>query len=361
MSVLIEKKALRIPQEDFKNWVNQSLEEGGVDPNESAIIAENVVWNELVGRRNYGIDRLPNLIERLNIGAIQSPCKAQFSQTSEVIYHLDGGNGFGQYVSYLAMEKALHIAAKFGVGIVAVHRSHHFGTGAYFVNLAAQKFNIGIACTNASKKVAPFGGTTACLGTNPLAFGAPGENGQSILIDFSTSSSAGSTIRKAIENNIEIPQGILINASGKPITDPKLASEGTILPFGGAKGFGLGLMVEILSAVITGSDLSFQIPTQFEETASRTQNIGHFFLALDLTNFFSQKDYCKKLEALRFAIKKSRKQEGIREILLPGETRWKNYQEQCSKGINIDDALYSSIENLAKQCKVAFPWRKCHG
>lgn len=346
---------VKISHEKLQQFTYELLCSASVDAQEALIIAKIFVWFDLIGRDTQGVGRLPAYLKRVRCGLIRSPCHPEFTRKSETIYIINGNDGFGHYLGHIAMLKAIDIASVYGVGMVGVHHSNHFGAGAYYVQMAAQNHKIGLALSNSVPHVAPHGGVTAALGTNPFAFGAPTRSGRSILVDFSTGASSGSMIRKAIEEGENIPAGILIDENGNPVVDPEHAAQGVILPFGGAKGFCLGLMVEVLSGVITGSGISHEIAS-LHESFEKSSNVGHFLMAIDISQIMPQEDYYNRIDDLIGLIKNSKKKQGIDEILIPGETRWRNYEKQLTEGISLGLKTIESLNALAKELNVSPPW-----
>ena len=339
---------IRVSSEKLTQFINTLLISEKVDVEEAKIISQALVWSDLIGRSTHGVGRLPNYLRRYRHQLIKSPCQAEFQQKSETIYLVNGNDGFGHYLGHIAMEKATQIANQYGVGIVGVNHSNHFGANAYYVNLAAQHQQIGLAFSNSFPHVAPYGGISAVLGTNPFGFAVPTQNDRSIIVDFSTGMSAGSGLRKMSQNQEKIEEDIIIDVEGNSITDPQKVSEGVILPFGGAKGFCLGLMVEILSGVITGAGISHEIASMYKNF-DRSANIGHFLMAIDITKLMPLDEYYQRIERLISFIKASKTQNNIEEILLPGEKRWRNYDEQIQNGIQLDSQTVAKLNNLAIQ------------
>jgi len=351
----ISMEHMKIDHASLERFASEALRTSGVDAEEAKIVARIMVWADLVGRFSQGVWRLPTYLRRFESGSMRSPCNPDFIKKSEIMYVVDGHNGFGQYVGHLAMLKAIEIAGKHGVGMVGVRNSNHFGPGAYYVEMAAKDSKLGLAFTNAGRRVAPHGGIDGVLGTNPIAFGAPMRNGKSILVDLSTSESSGSMLRKAAEKGQKIRKGVLVDKSGKSVEDPNNAPQAALLPFGGAKGFCLGLMVEILSGVITGSSISPEIPSahlQMEKSAK----VGHQFIAIDFSKLMTVENYWDRMEALIGTVKNSSKQAGVDEILIPGETRWRTDQKQRTEGIDLDAKTIESLTSLAKNLKLSVPW-----
>lgn len=343
----------RINHKDLRDLAAALLSAGGTDKSEVGTIADILVWTDLVGRSSQGIWRLKELLPRLRAGLIESPCSPKFTQKADGIVLVDGHNGFGRYVGHVAMSRAIELARRCGIGLAVVRNSSHFGAGAYYVHLAAQAGMIGFAFTNAPRRVAAHGGLRPIFGTNPIAFGAPLRDGHSVLIDFSTSMMAGSVLRQGLESNEPIPEGVAIDEHGKPTTNSTEVF--AMLPFGGAKGYCLSLLVEILTGVITGSLMSFQIPSMLEKTQPVTR-IGHFFLVIDIATLLPLPEYHERMAMLVAAIKDSPLQPGISEVLIPGEARWRSYLRQIKEGMLLDSKTIESLESLAAERKIATPW-----
>ncbi|MGB8953586.1 MAG: Ldh family oxidoreductase [Candidatus Aminicenantales bacterium] len=346
---------LRISHETLKRFALDLIQASGLDAEEADIIADVFIWMDMIGRYTQGIARLPVYLKRFQLGLINSPCHPEFVKRAEAVYLLEGNDGFGHYLGHLAMKKAVDIARRFGVGLVGVKHSNHFGAAAYYVNLAAQDGQIGMAVSNSVPHVAAHGGISAVLGTNPMAISVPTKGGYPVLIDLSTGPSSGSAIMKAAQEGKQIPSGWVIDHEGNPVVDAKEAVQGVLLPFGGAKGFCLCLAVEILSGVLTGSAISNEIASLHKDF-SRSSRVGHSFLAIDVTKMMPAELFYGRMDTLIGFIKGSRKQKGIDEILIPGETRWRCYQEQHSHGISLDEKAMKSLAEFAKDMKISPPW-----
>jgi LDH2 family malate/lactate/ureidoglycolate dehydrogenase len=271
---------MRVQSAALKAYAQEIMRACGVDEEQIQSVSDNLIWCELVGRPNFGVQRLPIHMKRVKCGVLSCPCHLEFRKVSDSIDLLDGGGGFGHHVSWHGMERAIALAKAQGVGIVGVKNSNFFGVGAYYAQQAARAGMIGLALSNSFPKVTAHGGIAPVLGTNPFAFAAPRRNGHSLLLDMATSSLAGSTVRERIETGEPLPPGLAADASGNPITDPGNVASGALLPFGGPKGYGLALFVELLSGVITGAGVSHGVASMYNNFKESGHN-GHFLMALD--------------------------------------------------------------------------------
>jgi len=322
-----------------------------VDTTENIITSKSLLWADIVGRHSQGILRVPCYCLRVQSKVINSPCNPSLIKENNAIALIDGNHGLGQYLGVIGMTKAINLARKYGIGIVGIINSNHFGAGAYYVNLAAKRKMIGIAVSNSFPKVAPYGGIKAVLGTNPFSFGAPRYNNKNILIDFSTASVAGSTIREYIKKNELLSDGIAIDQEGNVINNPSSVSSGALLPFGGAKGYCLSLMVEILSGILNGGAFSHYINSMFDY--STTSGSCHTMIAINISSFIDLKSFFKRIEELLSFIKASNPHSNV---FYPGEKRWKSLKESYRKGIFIDETTQSELIDFAKEYNIPLPW-----
>ncbi len=335
-----EAVATRIDMGDLRALVRHLMAVAGVDEEQAASVTCNLIWNDLAGRHNHGVERLPILLKRVMAGLIACPPMLHETPLSPAAALIDAGNGFGQHAGRVAMERAIGIARDQGLGAVGVRNSNFYGTGAYFVQMAADQGMIGLALSNSYAKVAAHGGTAPVLGTNPLAFGAPRRDGRSLLVDMSTAGLAGSTLRAAIRDGDDLPVGLLVAPDGAPVTDPAQAESATLLPAAGAKGFGLALMVEVLAGVLTGAGISRQVGSLYRDF-ERGGDSGHFFLALDVARWMPGGDFLDRMEMMVAMVC------GGSDTRLPGELRWDRFDENRARGIPLNATTTQVLRGLA--------------
>ncbi len=291
---------MRVSPTELHGKIVRVLSKAGVSPDHAEATARHMVWCESVGRHNFGIERLAIHLKRLEAGVMSGSAAPAITRTSPALALVDARGGIGYLAAERAMEEAIALARDTGIGAAGVKNSNFFGAGAYSVNLAAEAGMIGLAMSNSFPKVAAHGGVKPVLGTNPFAFGAPRRNGEHLLFDMATAGLAGSTVREHIEKDRPLPEGLAIDAEGRPITDPARVSEGALLPFGGAKGFGLSLMVEILAGVITGAGIGGGVASMYSDFTRNGDN-GHFFIAIDIARLMPLDDYFRALRSPRGA------------------------------------------------------------
>lgn len=323
-----------------------------IDEQQARSVVSNLIWSELVGRKNFGVLRIPIHVKRLRAGVLNPQCHCHFDRTGKSAGVLNADNGFGYYAGDLATKHAMEMARETGIGIVGVRHSNFFGTGAYFASQAADQGMLSLVMSNAFPKVVAHGGLSAVLGTNPFAFGAPRKNGDHLLVDFATASLAGSTVREYLSKGEPLPEGLAIMPDGRPATDPAKIGQAALLPFGGAKGYGLSLMVEILAGILSGAGFSEGVKSTYADFETGSDN-GHCVIAIDVERFMSLTDYFARFEAFIALLKASNTEQ---EVLLPGEIRWSNFRANSANGLDIPQNVKAELTALSADDNIPAPW-----
>ncbi|MEW6696326.1 MAG: Ldh family oxidoreductase [Bacillota bacterium] len=322
----------------------------GVPKADADIVADVLVDTSMEGLDTHGISRLPIYTTRIQNGRINPKANLQVNKTAPAVAAIDGDNGLGQLVGVKAMEVAINLAKEAGVGAVSVKRSNHYGASSYFCKQAAAAGMIGMAFTNTPSGIPPWGGREAYFGTNPIAFGFPAKE-QPVVVDMSSSIVARGNIILAAKQGKPIPEGWAIDKEGRPTTDAKAALEGAVLPMAGPKGYAMALAVEIMSGIISGSAFGKEVGWIYDES-TKPVDIGHFFIALDVSRFMPMDTFKDRTQQMITEIKESPKAEGVDEIYIPGERRTLKSNVRKQEGIPIPDALLAELNQLAKSvCK----------
>lgn len=311
---------------------------------DAAIIAESITFAHAHGKGTHGIPRLPIYVSRLRRGLMQPRTPLTELSAAPAMALLDAGDGFGQVAAIRGMDRAVQMARTCGIGMVGIRHSHNFGTAAF---VAARGIGQGMAAmvfSNAAPAIAPTGGTRAVFGTNPMAWGfpVPGDH-PPVLLDMATSQAARGKIRLAATNGEAIPQGWALDADGAPTEDPVAALAGSMLPVGGAKGYGLSLVVDVLAGLMTGS--GFGGSARNLNAADGPSRCGHMLIAIDIARFLSREDYEKRMETL-IAATRAAGPEGA--VFLPGE-RGGRYMEGRDGLVPVSDAVLTKLDTLATE------------
>jgi LDH2 family malate/lactate/ureidoglycolate dehydrogenase len=304
--------------EDADVFVRALLLAHGLPAQDAATVASCLISADLRGVDTHGICRLPGYLDRVRRGLINAKPNLAPKRVTPVAAALDGQDAFGFVVGMVAINEAMAMAREFGIGIVSVRRSTHFGMAASYVMPALEAGFIAMVFSNASPAMPPWGGKDGLLGTNPFAAGAPSGREPPFLLDMSPAVAARGKIRRAERRGESIPLGYALDAQGKPTTDPKAALGGVVLPIGGYKGSGLSMLMDIFGGVISGAGFAGGVADQYK-VYDRPQDVGHFFLAMRPNLFIPEEDYRARMDTLVERVRACPKAEGFDEILIPGE------------------------------------------
>ena len=309
-----------------------------------ADISSNALINaELVGAYGHGLSRLKMYCDRIKKKVINPKPKIKIKKVSQSISHIDANNSIGFVAADIAIKTSIKNANKTGIGMVAVKNSGHYGLSGYYAEQAVKKNLITMIYTNAPPAVAPHGALKSLFGTNPICFGTPTGSKIPFILDTSISMINRGKIRVAARNNQKIPEGVALDKFGKPTTDAKKALEGVQLPIAGFRGSGLAWMVDILSGVLTGGSHAGKVKDPFDDF-SGPQNIGHLFITFK-TNLFV-KNFNNRIKDNIKIIKKLPKIKGIKEIMYPGQNKYKRFKMNSKKEIKITNIIKEDLKIL---------------
>ena len=315
----------------------------GLSHNHALISTSALINAELVGAYGHGLSRLKMYCDRIKKKVINPKPKIKIRNISQSVSHIDANNSIGFVAADIGIKQAIKNAKRTGIGMVAVKNSGHYGLSGYYAEQAVKENLITMIYTNAPPAVAPHGALKSLFGTNPICFGTPTGSKIPFILDTSISMINRGKIRVAARNNQKIPLGVALDKFGKPTTDAKKALQGVQLPIAGFRGSGLAWMVDILSGVLTGGNHAGRVKDPFDDF-SGPQNIGHLFITFK-TNLFV-KDYNKRIKDNINRVKKLPKIKGIKEIMYPGQNKYKRFRVNSNKEIKISDVIKKDLEIL---------------
>ncbi|QOY34241.1 Ldh family oxidoreductase [Anaerobacillus isosaccharinicus] len=342
---------MQIKSEHLKSFVSEIFKSVGLTQQNSEIVADSLVSANLRGVDSHGVTRIPIYVKRLRSGAVNPNPNVKIIEESDATLLLDGDNGMGQIVGTKAIELGVKKAKQNGAVYIGVKHSTHFGTGAYFIEQAIKYDLIAYAMSNAPSTMAPWGGFQPYFGTNPYAFGIPAGKNKPIIFDMATSVVARGKIISSEAKGEDIPLGWAIDKYGRPTTNAKEALEGSVLPFGGPKGYAISLMIDVMSGVLTGAGFGPHVNNIYGDF-DKSQNVGHFFQLIDINRFMSPDQFKERVDMMIDEIKTAPKAEGVEEILLPGEIELNIEKDRLQNGINLGREVYESIKEVGLEVGV---------
>lgn len=346
----------RIPASDLEGLARDLMQAAGALESEAEVIARHLIGANLAGHDSHGVINIAMYIDQMKKGHIVPDAEFEVIEESATTTVIDGHWGFGFSVSERAMEMALDKARTHRLAATTVRRQGHIGRVADYPLMAAEAGMIGLMTADSgrtAKSVAPFGGRTPRLGTNPICIAMPSNLEGPFFLDISTAAAAGGKLSVAASRGETVPEGWVIDAAGNPSISPLAVKEGgALLPLGGTeghKGYGLAAMVEILSGILTG--LGFGVDP------SGRHNDGVFMAVFDVSAFRRLDDF--KTEVTEFAeyLRATPTAAGVEQVYYPGEIEHVRTRNNLAEGIEIAPATYDELRNLADELGVEMPVR----
>lgn len=327
--------------EDARTLVAGVLAACGAAPDNAASVARALVAAEADGQLGHGLSRVPSYAAQLRCGKVDGRAVPMVERVAPAALRVDAGFGFA-YPAFDRLAEALpEVARHYSIALAAVCRSHHFGqAGAHCERLAEQGL-VALLFGNTPKAMAPSGGRTPLLGTNPIAFAAPMPGGAApLVVDLALSRVARGRVLAAARAGRPIPEGWALDRGGRPTTDPEAALAGTMIPIGGAKGAALALMVEVMSAALVGAHFAFEA-SSFLDTDGPPPGVGQSVIAIDAARI-SGGAFLDRMAVLAaaFAV-----EPGVR---LPGSRRLAARAAAAREGLRLPSALVAEIEALRR-------------
>ena len=330
----------------LKKTIKNIFLKHGLNNNHSEISSNYIIKAELVGASSHGLSRLKMYCDRIQKKLINSKPKIKIKKISQSISYIDADNAIGFVAADIGIKTAIFNAKKTGIGLVGIKNSGHYGLSSFYAEQAVKKNLIAICFTNAPPAIAPHGSKKSLFGTNPICFGAPSGSNIPFMLDTSMSMINRGKIRVAARQGNSIPKNVALDKLGFPTTNAKKALSGVQLPIAGFRGSGLAWMVDILSGVITGANHAGKVKDPFDDF-SGPQNIGHLFIVIK-SNIFVGNAYNKRIKSNIKTIKKLPKIKGVKEILFPGQNKYKKYKSNLKKNIYMPKKIIEDLKKLKK-------------
>jgi ureidoglycolate dehydrogenase (NAD+) len=331
-----------VPHDKLVSFTAACLEKLGLEAADAKLVAEMLVAADLRGVDSHGVVRLPHYARRLRNGSVKARPRITVRSTSVSAALVEGDAGMGQLVAARAMNEAIALSRETGVGVAVARNSSHCGACAWFVEMAVKQGMIGVALTHTDSIMVPPGMKRIFLGSNPIAFGAPGAR-EPLIIDMSTTHVAWGKVLVARQEGKSIPPDWGVDDEGKPTTDPQRVVG--LAPTGGHKGYALAAMIEVLCAQLAGVPFGRHVTKMYGEL-NKPRNLGHFMLALDVARFSDAKVFSSALGAF---MQEMRAEGG----LAPGDPERASAERRRREGIPLGDATADELNRLAAEAGVA--------
>jgi len=343
----------RIAPDELAAFVARAFVAAGLPDADAQTVADLMVEADSRGSDTHGVIRLPLYVRRLRAGGINRTPKIRLVSDRASVALIDGDNGMGHLVMRRAADLAIDKAKTTGIGWVGARMSNHAGPAALYVTMPLQYDMVGLYfAVGSNNHLPPWGGSESLLGTNPMAVAIPALEEPPIVLDMAPTVAAYGKVRLKAQRGETMPVGWMIDREGKPLTDPKRADEGCLLPIGDYKGYGLSLIIALLAGALNRAAVGREVIDFVKETGKAT-NTGQAIMALAIEAFMPPAELKKAVDALIRDIRQSHRLPGVERIWLPGEQSHAKRLDRRAHGIPMPKALRESLDALARELKVA--------
>lgn len=333
---------------DLREFARSCYTRAGVAEEEAAIGAEVLATTDAWGVFTHGTKLLAGYLKRLRAGGLHPSGSPKVVREGGAWVVFDGNSTLAHPTSVKAMQWAIQRARIHGLAYAGLRNSCHFGAAGYYAWLAAREGLIGVAMANDIPSVAAPGSRGAVTGSNPLAYAIPARRHDPILLDMSIAKVAGGKVFAARARGEPIPGDWIIGADGCPTSDPsRFPMEGALLPMAGHKGYGLALLIESLSALLTGASMTWGVRSWSHHDPGLPTLHGAAFLAMDPAVLAVEGDFAERVSSLIDEIHASPRADGVERLYVPGEIEWERYRQQIAEGIALPPDVIPPLREAA--------------
>ncbi|MBQ9112508.1 MAG: Ldh family oxidoreductase [Clostridia bacterium] len=341
---------MKVAIKEIQELSENIFKKAGLCESDAKIITDVLLETEMRGVFTHGFLRLEWYIDCILSGGIHTDGNIGTVYDSPSWASVDGKDNLGIVVSYKAMKMAMEKAKQTGVGIVNVRGSHHFGAAGYYTSMCADNGMVGMSMSNGDVLIAATGSRVRTIGNNPFSYAFPAGKYGKIVYDIAMSHTSDRKVVQMAKEGKSLPEGWIIDKDGRPTTDPNdYEKGGTLMPFGGYKGYGFAMMVETLAATLSGAAMTTNVHA-WNKNPDEGGNVGHFFMAMDISRLGDPDGYRARVDSMIDEIKSSEKAVGVDTIYYPGEIEMGKMQKCLDQGwVEIADDTMLSVRNAAKK------------
>jgi LDH2 family malate/lactate/ureidoglycolate dehydrogenase len=345
--------AVRVAARELEAFIARAMEAVGIPPADARIIGELMTRADLQGSEGHGVFRLPQYVRRIRGGAVNVRPDIRVVREAAGMALVDGDNGMGHLVMRFATERAIEKAKSAGAAWVGVRWSNHAGPASLYASmpLAHDMIGIYLAVGNANH-LPPWGGLELLLSTNPIAVAIPAGEEPPVVLDMATTVAAYGKVKTKAQRGETMPEGWMMDRQGRPLTDPRRANEGFLLPIGGYKGYGLALVFGILAGTLNGAAMGREV-VDFNADDTTPTNTGHAIAVLDVAAFRPVAEFKRDMDRLIRELRGSERLPGVDRIRIPGDGSHATRAEREKNGVPLPAPLAASLAELARELGIA--------
>ncbi len=346
-----------IAVDKLHTFAQEALVQAGLSAHDARTAADALVTTDTFGVRSHGTNNLLGYIRKLQAGGLDAQAVPTVETEKPGWAIVNGNSAIGMVSASFAMRRAMEKAKNCGIAYVGVKNSCHFGAAGYYANLAASEGMIGLSMSNTDPVMAPPNGCSPVIGTNPFAFAAPVGNGKTVFLDIALSSVAALKVVMAKEKGVQVPKEWLVDEKGFPTSDPTTFPQHSCLsPMAAHKGYGLAILVELLSSVMTGAGLLGEIPSWNLQLAEPNK-VGHAFIAIDIAQILPMEHFETRMAQMIDTLHSAPKAEGAQRIFLPGEMEWDMRDLALAQNrMELSDTMASNLGKVSQITGVPLEW-----
>jgi L-2-hydroxycarboxylate dehydrogenase (NAD+) len=345
--------APRVAPAVLSAFIKRAFEAAGLFSDDAEIVAGLMVEADLRGSDTHGVIRLPLYLRRLKAGGINARPHIRIVEERPATALVDGDNGMGHLVMRFAAMTAIEKAKAAGLAWVGARMSNHAGPAALYAMMPLAHDMIGLyLAVGSNNHLPPWGSTENLLGTNPIAIAIPAQDEAPVVLDMAPTVAAFGKVRLKMQRGEELPVGWMIGRDGKPLTDPKRAEQGLLLPIGDYKGYGLSLMVGLLAGALNQAAFGREV-VDFVKEQGKATNTGHAIVALSIEAFAPAAAFKRQVDAAVRVMRGAERLPGVERIWLPGEQSHRKRQDRMKNGIPVPKPLRESLDAAARELAIA--------
>ena len=338
-----------VPADQLRSYVAGIFAGHRMPADDASVVADNLVEADLRGVESHGVNLVSLYCTRLDGGLMKPTTTITVEKEDASTALIHGGLGLGQVAGMFAINMGVKKAKEHGVAAIGVRESTHLGALAYYTARAAEQGCIAIAVQNGPSMIPPYGGLTGVFSTNPFSFAAPANKERTVVLDMATTAVAGNKIILYRKKNQPIPDGWATDERGKPTNDPHVASLEHLQWFGGYKGFGIAMMVEIMSGCLMNASFGHTELTEGIGHGKARVAKGYLFIVLDIARFVPLDVFKGYMDTLIDDVRSGERAEGVDRIYVPGEIEHLRMDERLRDGIPLDSAVVDELEKLGAE------------
>src|SRR5437667_98972 len=342
----------RFHSKDLEAFVARALTALGLPASDAEQVARLMILADLRGADGHGIFRLPQYVRRIRAGGLNVGPNIRVVQETEAMALVDGDDGMGHLVMRFAVQVAMDKAKHAGVSWVGVRQSNHAGPAALYAMMPLERDMIGIyIAVGSANHLPPWGGIDLLLSTNPIVFAIPALEEPPIILDMAPTVAAYGKVKTKAKRGEQMPEGWMIDAFGRPLTEPTRAEDGFLFPIGGYKGYGLALVFGLLAGTLNGAAFGRDV-IDFNEEDKTPTNTGQVIVALDISRLSPIEAFKRNIDEVIREMRNSKRMSGVERIRVPGEQSHATWLERSATGVPMNDTLFRDLQRLASDLGV---------